>query len=126
VVEWSRRVTMAVKLNEAAFEHAKKLARDGMTVMDQRDDWSEHAPSADEENAYLDKHGWSEYGQWYLGVDTEMDEETKGHYKFPYGDFRRVHRCGVISAESRAAQNDYDEVTKAVAELHELLDGEHS
>lgn len=46
-----------------------------------------------------------EYGQWYLGIDTEMGEETKGHYKFPYGDFRKVHRCGVISAESRAAQN---------------------
>jgi hypothetical protein len=55
-----------------------------------------------------------------------MGEETKGRYKFPYGDFRRVHRCGVISAESRAAQQSYDDITKAVAELHKLLDGDHA
>jgi hypothetical protein len=117
---------MTVKLNKTAFDHAKELVRKGQTVKDERDDWSEHAPTADEENAYLDKHGWREYGQWHLGIDTEMDDETKGHYKFPYGDFRRVHRCGVISAESRAAQNDYDDITDAVAELHKLLDGDHA
>jgi hypothetical protein len=32
----------------------------------------------------------------------------------------------VISAESRAAQNDYDDITDAVAELHKLLDGDHA
>ncbi|MGW1344370.1 hypothetical protein ACWCOV_25250 [Kribbella sp. NPDC002412] len=117
---------MTVKLNKAAFDHAKTLVHKGQTVMDERDDWSEHAPSADEENAYVDKHGWSEYGQWYLGIDTDMGEDTKGHYKFPYGDFRRVHRCGVISAESRAAQNDYKDIANAVADLHKLLDGDHA
>lgn len=116
---------MTVKLNKTAFDHAKSLARKQQAVMDERDEWSEHAPTTDEENSYLEKHGWNEYGQWYLGIDTDMDKETKGHYKFPYGDFRRVHRCGVISAESRSAQNDYDEIAKAVAELHKLLDGEH-
>jgi hypothetical protein len=25
-------------------------------------------------------------------------------YEFPYGDFQKVHRCGILSAESRAAQ----------------------
>jgi hypothetical protein len=117
---------MTVKLNRTAFDHAKSLARQQKVVMDDRDDWSEHAPSADDENSFLDKHGWKEYGHWYLGIDTEMGEETKGHYKFPYGDFQKVHRCGVISAESRAAQNDYDDIAKAVAELHEMLDGEHA
>ena len=117
---------MAVRLNERAFDHAKELIRKGQTRMDERDDWSEHAPTADEENAYLDKHGWQEFAQWYLGVDTDMAEDTKGRYKFPYGDFRRVHRCGVISAESRAAQNDYDDIAKALAELHEAMDGSHA
>jgi hypothetical protein len=37
-----------------------------------------------------------------------------------------VHRCGVISAESRAAQQDYDDIKQAVVKLHELLDGEHA
>ncbi|TWD73175.1 hypothetical protein FB561_7060 [Kribbella amoyensis] len=117
---------MTVKLNKPAFEHAKLLIDKRQTALDDRDDWSEHAPSTDRENDYLDKHGWDEYSQWYLGVDTEMDEETKGRYKFPYGDFQRIHRCGVISAESRAAQQDYDDITDAVAELHKRLDGSHA
>jgi hypothetical protein len=116
---------MAVTLNNRAFDHAKELVSKGRVVKDERDDWSEHAPSADQENIYLDKHGWDEYSQWYLGVDDEMGEETKGRYKFPYGDFNKVHRCGVISAESRAAQQDYDDIDKAVTELHSMIDGGH-
>jgi len=52
-----------------------------------------------------------------------MGEETKGRYKFPYGDFEKVPRCGVISAESRAAQQDYDDIDKAIAHLHGMIDG---
>ncbi|MEV6283893.1 hypothetical protein [Kribbella sp. NPDC051770] len=115
---------MTVKLNQKAFDHAKGLIDAGRTAKDERDDWSEHAPTADQENTYLDKHGWQDYSQWYLGLETDMDEETKGRYKFPYGDFRRLHRCGVISAESRAAQNDYDDVAKALKTLLELLDSD--
>ncbi|GAA1659903.1 hypothetical protein GCM10009744_61750 [Kribbella alba] len=117
---------MTVKLNKRAFEHAKSLIEKGQTVMDERDDWSEHEPTAAQENEYLKEHGWDEYGQWYLGLDDEMGDETKGHYKFPYGDFRRVHRCGVISAEVRAAQQDYEDIKNAAAELHKLLDGDHA
>jgi hypothetical protein len=117
---------MTVKLNKLAFEHAKSLVEKGQTAKDERDDWSEHAPTAAEQNAYLDKHGWSDYGLWFLGVDTEMDEETKGHYEFPYGDFQRVHRCGVISAESRAAQYNHADIQHALEKIHELLDGEHA
>lgn len=116
---------MAVTLNKRAFEHAKDLVSKGRVAKDERDDWSEHQPTADQENDYLDRHGWDEYAQWYLGIDDEASEETKGRYKFPYGDFQRVHRCGVISAESRAAQQDYDDIEKAVAQLHGMLDGDH-
>jgi hypothetical protein len=117
---------MTVKLNTQALEHAKSLVKKGQVTKDERDDWSEHAPTADEQNTYLDKHGWDDYGLWFLGIDTESNEETKGRYEFPYGDFRRVHRCGVISAESRAAQYDHDEIAKALAGLHELIDGDHA
>jgi hypothetical protein len=114
---------MAVKLNNRAFDHAKELVSKGRVVKDERDDWSEHRPSADQENSYLEKHGWDEYAKWYLGVDDEMGEETKGRYKFPYGDFETVHRCGVISAESRAAQQGYDDIDRSVAHLHRMIDG---
>jgi hypothetical protein len=87
---------MAVKLSQRAFDHDKRLTQDGEYVIDERDEWSEHQPSAAEENAYIEKHGFGEYGLWYLGVDDEEDEDIKGHYKFPYGDFKRVHRCRAV------------------------------
>jgi hypothetical protein len=113
---------MTVQLNRTALTHARKLVESGDVVRDERDDWSEHAPSAADENEYIEKHGYKEYGMWFLGVDDEKDSETKGHYSFPIGDFKKVHRCGVISAESRAAQNDHDDIAKALKNLLELID----
>jgi hypothetical protein len=98
------------------------LVEQGRIVADDRDDWSEHQPTADEENRFIEEHGWSEYGRWHLGVDDEAGAETKAHYKFPYGDFEKVHRCGLLAAESRAGQYDYDEIEKAVAHLHGMLE----
>ncbi|MDX6724572.1 MAG: hypothetical protein QOD73_2976 [Solirubrobacteraceae bacterium] len=113
---------MAVTLNRRAYDHARNLVRERRAILDDRDAWSEHRPSADQENAFLKEHGFGEYGRWFLGVDDEMARDTKGHYKFPYGDFSDVHRCGVISAESRAAQNDYEDIKVAAAHLHGALD----
>ncbi len=113
---------MAVKLNKKAFDHAKRLVSAGEVVSDERDAWREHQPSAKEENAFIHQHGFREYSRWHLGIDDDEDEETKGRYKFPYGEFKRVHRCGVLSAESRAAQYKHFEIEKAAAKLHEMID----
>lgn len=113
---------MAVKLNQRGYDHAAKLVKDARVVLDDRDDWSEHQPSARQENEFLEAHGWGEYGRWFLGVDDETGEETKGHYKYPYGDFERVHRCGVLAAESRAGQYDHDDIKSAAAHLHGMLE----
>src|SRR5205085_2905225 len=91
-------------------------------VLDDRDAWSEHQPSAQRENEFLERHGFGEYARWYLGIDDEQAEDTKGRYKFPYGDFTRVHRCGVLSAESRAGQRKYFDIERAAAHLHGMLD----
>src|SRR5258705_12590073 len=98
---------MAVKLNEAGYRYARQLIEDGRYVLDDRDAWSEDQPSAQQENEFIEQHGWDEYRRWHLGIDDEVAEERKGRYKFPYGDFAKVHRCGVLSAESRAAQRRY-------------------
>jgi hypothetical protein len=113
---------MAVKLNKKALEHAKDLVREGHVVVDERDAWSEHQPSAQEENEFIELHGFNEFGRWYLGIDDEKREQTKGRYKFPYGDFEDVHRCGVLSAESRAGQYKYYDVENAAAHLHGMVD----
>jgi|SRR2546421_4023121 len=93
---------MTVKLNNRAFDHAKSLIRDGKYVIDDRDAWSEHQPSTRQENDFIQRYGYTDYAQWHLGIDDEQGEENKGRYKFPYGDFEKVHRCGLLAAESRA------------------------
>jgi hypothetical protein len=113
---------MAVTLNKRAFNHGRTLVNAGRAVRDDRDAWSEHQPSTEEENAFIARHGFAEYGRWHLGIDPEKAEDTKQRYKFPYGDFRKIHRCAVVAAESRAGQYGYVDVEDAAAQLHSMLD----
>lgn len=113
---------MAVKLNPKAFEHAKGLVVEGRAVNDERDAWSEHRPSAQQENEFIRRHGFVEYGKWYLGLNDERPANTKGHYEFPCGDFKKVHRCGVLTAESRAGQYRHFDIEAAAAQLHAMID----
>jgi hypothetical protein len=113
---------MTTRLNETALRHARTLVREGDVMRDERDDWSEDAPSADEENAFIEEHGWTQYRHWHLGFDDEANPETKEAYTFPYGDFRKVHRCAVISLESRAGQYDHDDIREASKKLLKLID----
>jgi hypothetical protein len=113
---------MTIRLNEAALSHARGLLRKGDFVADERDDWSEHAPSASDGNDFIEKNGMSEYARWFLGEDTAATEGTKGRYEFPFGDFTKLHRCAVISGESRAGQNKHPSIEKAYKELLEAID----
>jgi hypothetical protein len=114
--------TVAIKLNTRAFDYAKELVLKGRAVFDGRDAWSEHQPSAEKENEFIRAHGFYEYGKWHLGVDDEFAEDTKRRYKFPYGDFKDVHRCAVLSAESRAGQYKHYDIENAAAHLHGMID----
>jgi hypothetical protein len=113
---------MTTRLNKKAYDNARELVGKGHFVADERDDWSEHAPDTDEENAFIDKHDYAEFGLWHLGVDDDKAEDTKGRYSFPIGDFSKVHRCAVIAIESRSAQNDHDDIREAAGKLMDLID----
>ena len=63
------------------------------------------------------------YQKWYLVEDDEEAEGTKARYKFPYGAFENVHRCGVLAAESRAGQYKHFDIEAAAAHLYGMLDG---
>ena len=114
---------MAVTLNKKALARARELVTQGEIVRDERGDWSEHAPSASDENRFLKTHDFAEYALWHLGVDPDASEDTKGRFSFPIGDFTKVHRCAVISAESRAGQYDHDDIEDALKQLLEQIDG---
>jgi hypothetical protein len=111
-----------MKLNERAYEHAQRLIADRKVVLDGRDEWSEHQPSAEDENRFIREHGMDEYARWYLGIDEDQPADNKGRYRFPYGDFEAVHRCGVLAAESRAGQYKHFDIERAAAHLHGALE----
>jgi hypothetical protein len=113
---------MTVRRNDRAFAHAQDLIGAGRCVIDDRDAWSEHRPSAQQENAFIEEHGIAEYAKWHLGIDDQEPEDRKGRYKFPYGDFEKVHRCGLLAAESRAGQRKYFDIELAVAHLHGMVE----
>ena len=102
-----------------------KLITEGRFIFDERDAWSEHRPSAQEENRFLEAHGFGAYARWYLGINEDARENTKGRYEFPYGDFENVHRCGVLTAESRAGQYKHFDIENAAAHLHGMIDAKH-
>jgi hypothetical protein len=108
------------RVNLDGVRQARKLIDAGK--VDVETEWSDAAPSADDENAEIDKHGYDGYGAWHLAIDPEANEETKGRYKFPYGDFRKVNRAALIHAKQRAAQNDHAEIEQAADELLTHLD----
>jgi len=117
---------MSIELNSPALRLARSLVRDGKVVHDERDDWSGAAPSAEQENAFIDENGWTEYSHWHLGIDKSENRETKRAYSFPFGDFDKVRRSGVISAESRAGQYDHTEIRDALKSLLDLIDEDGS
>ncbi|PAP75283.1 hypothetical protein [Rubrivirga marina] len=106
---------MSVQLNTSGRDHARDLVAKDQYVKDS--DWSEAQPSTDDENDFIERNGWDAYAQWHLAIDTDENEETKGRYKFPFGDFRRVHRSGLVAAKQRAGEWDYADVEEAADAL---------
>ena len=107
-------------INEAAVEHARGLIEKRQYVLE--GEWGDAQPSAEDENSYLERHSWEEYGGWFLGLTEGASEETKGLYAFAYGDFRRLHRSGLIACVYRAAEWRHKEIELAAHDLLQRLD----
>jgi hypothetical protein len=107
-------------VNVAAVERARKLIDARQYVLDS--DWGEVQPNAAAQNAFLEKHSWAEYAEWHLGLTDGAADETKARYAFVYGDFRRLHRIGLIACMYRAAEWRHKAVELAAHELLQRLD----
>jgi hypothetical protein len=66
-------------------------------------EWGDIQPKAPAENAFLESHSWEEYG-----------------------DFRRLHRSGLIACHYRAAEWRHKEIELAAHDLLQLLDSTSS
>ena len=69
-----------------------------------------------------ESHSWDEYAAWHLGLTEGANDETKARYAFVYGDFRRIHRMGLIACMYRAAEWRHKAVELAAHELLQRLD----
>ena len=107
-------------VNDPGLAKAKELIEARQYVLDS--DWGDAQPCADAENAFLDAHPWGEYGGWHLALTAGASAETKGRYGFVFGDFRRLHRSGLIACHYRAAEWRHKEIELAAHELLQLLD----
>jgi hypothetical protein len=108
------------RVNDDAVKQARKLIASGAVDVDT--EWTDAAPSADDGNAEIEKHGYEGYGAWHLAIDADANENTKGRYRFPYGDFTKVNRAALIHGKQRAAQNDHHEIEQAFDDLLQRLD----
>jgi hypothetical protein len=110
----------AYTVNRKAVARARELIAARQYVLES--DWGDAQPRAAAENAYLEIHSWAEYSAWHLGLTDGAQDETKARYAFVYGDFRRVHRSGLIACRYRAAEWRHKDVELAAHDLLQLLD----
>jgi hypothetical protein len=107
-------------VNERAVARARQLIDSRQYVLDS--EWGEVQPRAAAQNRFLEAHSWEEYAEWHLGLTEGAPDETKARYAFVYGDFRRLHRSGIIACHYRAAEWRHKEIELAAHELLQVLD----
>jgi hypothetical protein len=107
-------------VNPRAVERARELIDARQYVLES--DWGEVQPSAADANAYLESHSWDEYAEWHLGLTEGAKDHTKARYAFVYGDFRRLHRTGLIACVYRASIWRHKAIELAAHDLLQLLD----
>jgi hypothetical protein len=69
------------RVNKDGVAKARELIDSGK--YDDTTEWSDAAPSADDENAEIDEHGYDGYGAWHLAIDPDASEETKAATSSP-------------------------------------------
>jgi hypothetical protein len=107
-------------VNKRAVAKARKLIDAGQYRVRSR--WADVQPRADEQNAFLEQHSWDEYGAWHLGLTEGAPDGTKRRHAFVFGDFRSLHRMGLIACYYRAAEWEHTEIMVAAHNLLRYLD----
>lgn len=112
------------EVNPNAVAKARSLIEGRQYVL--RSQWGDVQPAAADEDDFLESHSWDQYGNWHLGLTVGATPETKSRHAFVFGDFRRVHRMGLIACRYRAAEWDHKEIELAAHELLQYLDATRS
>lgn len=112
-----------LSLNQAGLDYARRLIKEGKTNADLYN-WSENKPTPETENIFLAEHDMNKYGNWFLATVNDTKPDTKEHYEFPFGDFKRLFRSGLIAAKQRAGQFKHSSIENAAGMLLDILEAE--
>ena len=107
----------SVRLNPEAFNFARELIIQGRFVADKKGAWSTDHPTRSQETIFIRANGFSEYAKWHLARDERHSANSKARYKFPFGDFNVLHRCGLLAVKSRAHEYGYHDIEAAADQL---------
>jgi hypothetical protein len=107
-------------VNQEGLAFARELIAKRQYVLNS--EWGTVQPKAAAQTAYLERHGWEQYARWFLGLTDGARDQTKARYAFIFGDFRRIHRSGIIACHYRAAEWRHKEIELAAHDLLQLLD----
>ena len=107
---------MTVTLNQRAYERAKELIEGLYSTSEMHGASTSRPPWRKANTSASTALPNTANGIWELQREAR---EYQGNYEFPYGDFKDVHRCGVLAAESRAGQYQHYDIENAAAHLME-------
>jgi hypothetical protein len=117
--ELKQEIKKTTGINRAGIQQAMRLTVDG--EVSNPSSWN--PPSAEKENLYIQKEGMEAYGNWHLGVDSNVDAKTKGHWTYIYtSDFKTVDRAALIAVRQRAGQQKETAIFEAAGKILEKLD----
>ena len=106
--------------NEAAVTYVRKLIDARQYVLDS--DWGDGAARVPRRRTPTWSGTPGRSTRLAPRPDRGRDDETKARYAFVYGDFRRVHRSGLIACVYRASEWRHKDVELAAHELLQQLD----
>lgn len=110
---------MAIKLNIEGLKNAQKLIQEG--EVEHMGTWQEYQATQDEINHFLNTHTTQEYGLWFLGIDTNVENNDRHHYVFPYGDLKLVQKSGLEASIKEAKAQGHNEIVDAAKKLLDTI-----
>jgi viroplasmin and RNaseH domain-containing protein len=112
---------MAIKLNNQAIAHAEKLIK--ANEVEHAASWAENKPTKDEEARFLNTHSLEEYGEWFLGVDTDAEKNSsKEKYSYLVGDLNEIYLSALKEIEKNARGANQHDIAKAAQNLIALAE----
>ena len=111
---------MAIQLNDQAVTHALKLIKAGEVIHGQHD-WNKVKPTQDEVSKFLNAHDIEEYGEWFLGHNTEITGTDKNQYSFPTGDLKVIYEVALEIAAQSASRDGLVDIARAAQRLLDAI-----